>query len=513
VLPPPPPPPRPPSATTTARTAARVDGGRGGAGRGGLDPPRGDGGDERRRRDDDADAVARVTVDGAHIATDGGRTSSSIRHRPPSHPRRPSGAGEDEFVEGDDRVVARENGPTDAAPADDDATAEGRDVDAMMTTMTTAMTTTKTTTTTAPLSLLGIGGGRRNWSGRPSSSRGVSFRSSSSSSVSSASSCRGNFDSSRRSASSGVIDGRDCLTIANFRGASLQTMDVATSDAIVVGVDAPQAGSGTHDHDEVGIVQWYDPEEFATMEKDAVEQRNGSADIDGDSAAYAGGVGRKTKSRIGGRGGHLGVNDNFVRLDLRNSAGSCRGARNLKKVNKHKLWRAQHRFGMNDHAPGGRADDATNNGIDDVDGDSGGMGGSIYQSKERSRYGSSTRGKGDGGDLKCFSSAKNAGVDPLDDFVDGVYSTKNGSRGDALSSHEGKKRESAPRTRDESVPMCARHQRPCKLLTVKRNNKGNKGRKFYVCCMPKGEQCDFFKWEEDTVEVRLCHFPLSVLNS
>ena len=59
---------------------------------------------------------------------------------------------------------------------------------------------------------------------------------------------------------------------------------------------------------------------------------------------------------------------------------------------------------------------------------------------------------------------------------------------------------SAP-ARDEGVPMCTRHTHPCKLLTVKRNNEGNKGRKLYVCCMPRGDQCGFFKWEEDTVKV------------
>jgi ATP-dependent DNA helicase Q4 len=146
---------------------------------------------------------------------------------------------------------------------------------------------------------------------------------------------------------------------------------------------------------------------------------------------------------------------------------------------------------MNDTQPRDRVGGTTNDGDDDVDGDGGGISGSIYRGKERTRFNST--GKVDGGDLKCFSSATNAGVDPLDDFVDGTYSStkkKNVKRVDA----------SAPRTRDESVPNCTRHQRPCKLLTVKRNNKGNKGRKFYVCCMPKGEQCDYFKWEEDTLE-------------
>ena len=198
----------------------------------------------------------------------GGRTSSSIRRRPPpSHPRC-IGARGDEFVEGDDRgirrrragsivglsrrsssdvvVLAREDGPADAAPADDDVTAEGGDGDTMVTTM---------TTMTAPFSLLGIGGGRRNWSGGPSSSRGVSFQSSPLSSSSSSSSCRGDFDSSRRPTSSGVIDGHACLTITN---SSLSNVRV------VNGRDR-----------RAEIAEWYDPEEFATMEKDAAEMIGG----------------------------------------------------------------------------------------------------------------------------------------------------------------------------------------------------------------------------------------------
>jgi hypothetical protein len=379
----------------------------------------------------------------------------------------------------------------------------------------------------ASLPLLGIGGGfgrRRNGNGgcggpsslssssSSSSYRGVTFGRSSSSSSSSSSSTIGG----RRDRSTTFANPHGCET-ATF-GAESEAMDVATPSDAVVGVDAPREGSGEDgDGDATGIVReradWYDPEEFATMEKEAAAASLGNGAAEGNDAGD--GV-RRAGSRTGRRAAG-GVNDNFVRLDMRNSAGSCRGARNLKRANKHKLWRAQHRFGMSDsrppggdRAPGDAANDDDDDDDDDDDGDGGGTSGSIYQRRERSSRRGSAGGKGDFGDLKCFSSAKNAGVDPLDDFVDGVYSStkKNDGRGgDASSSSRkgGEKRKSATRTRDESVPLCTRHQRPCKLLTVKRNNKGNRGRKFYVCCMPKGEQCDFFKWEEDTVEVRWCN--------
>ena len=278
-----------------------------------------------------------------------------------------------------------------------------------------------------------------------------------------------------------------------IRGRASSSSSDATSDVVVVEATRARSGDINPDGDEVietrNHADWYDPDEFARMEMNASSSVN---DDDADANAVGDARVKKSRTGAGGRGGSsTGINDNFVRLDMRNSAGSCRGARNLKRVNKHKLWRAQHRFGMNDTQPRDRAGGTTNDGDDDVDGDGGGISGSIYRGKERTRFNST--GKVDGGDLKCFSSATNAGVDPLDDFVDGTYSStkkKNVKRVDA----------SAPRTRDESVPNCTRHQRPCKLLTVKRNNKGNKGRKFYVCCMPKGEQCDYFKWEEDTLE-------------
>ncbi|KAL7501544.1 hypothetical protein ACHAWT_009813 [Skeletonema menzelii] len=220
--------------------------------------------------------------------------------------------------------------------------------------------------------------------------------------------------------------------------------------------------------------EWYDPDEHAEMDKEAELHAKKTKETKEQTKQN-----RKQSSK------KHGINDNFVRLDLRNSAGSCRGARNLKKVNKQKLWRAQNRFGMNDR-------DGNNDSGDEAN-PSFGIGGKYGNNKGRSD------GKKDGGDVKCFSSASNAGVDPLDDFMDGVFSSKKTTGNDRKSSASQRKSAVVPK-RNNDVPMCTRHQRPCKLLTVKKNTKGNKGRKFYVCSMPKGEQCDYFKWEEDTIE-------------
>lgn len=207
---------------------------------------------------------------------------------------------------------------------------------------------------------------------------------------------------------------------------------------------------------------WYDAEEHKMIDKEIELAAKEKAEMDA-----------LKKDNIKSRGKKTGgqISDNFVRLDMRNAAGACRGARNLKKANKQKLWRAQHRFGMSD--PDAKTDGNENG--------------------TSARIKRSDRSSG-GGDAKVFSSARNAGVDPLDDFIDGAFDKKK------KTNISGSKSGGKPK-RDESVPLCTRHQRPCKLLTVKKNNKGNKGRKFFVCSMPRGEQCDFFKWEEDTIEV------------
>ncbi len=254
----------------------------------------------------------------------------------------------------------------------------------------------------------------------------------------------------------------------------------------------------TIDNNSPKHADWYDPDDLATIEKKAIANVNdGSLIQPQDTSEHSRSRNNaRTKKSRGKREG-VDVNDNFVRLDLRNAAGSCRGARNMKKVNKQKLWRAQHRFGMNDTNNDNNLERSE---IDENVG--GGMGGLIH------KFGSgwSRRDKRDGGDLKCFSALQNAGVDPLDDYFDGVFSKKDDQNDTSSNNRRNGKDESAI-LRDESIPICTRHQRPCKLLTVKKNNKGNKGRKFFVCSMPKGEQCDFFKWEEDTVEVRyMFHF-------
>ena len=49
-------------------------------------------------------------------------------------------------------------------------------------------------------------------------------------------------------------------------------------------------------------------------------------------------------------------------------------------------------------------------------------------------------------------------------------------------------------TSDMDVPMCPRHDRPCRILTASTST--NAGRQFYKCSMPDGDQCDFFEWTD-----------------
>lgn len=160
-------------------------------------------------------------------------------------------------------------------------------------------------------------------------------------------------------------------------------------------------------------------------------------------------------------------NDNFVRLNMKNNAGACKGARSLKQHNRMKRRRAEWKQRTNQLGVEENEDD------DD-------------EEKEKKILRRSTT-------RKRISSIQ-AAIDPLDDFLDGKFHTNT------------EKKPGAAKQVSSNHPVCPRHQRPCKLLVVKKNTSGNKGRKFYACSMPKGDQCDFFQWEEDTVEVRICIF-------
>ena len=161
-------------------------------------------------------------------------------------------------------------------------------------------------------------------------------------------------------------------------------------------------------------------------------------------------------------------NDNFVRQNLRNSAGACRGARNKKRPSKwdqYKKGKTNYGYGKgsyNQHNKNDNSDDDATQDRRPVQQEV------VIQRAETFRV----------------------GVDPLDDYLDGtlkISTTKT-------------KTSSVSDTQAIPAPQCTRHQRPCKLLVVKKTATGNKGRKFYCCSMPRGEQCDHFQWADDTVE-------------
>lgn len=136
--------------------------------------------------------------------------------------------------------------------------------------------------------------------------------------------------------------------------------------------------------------------------------------------------------------------DNFVRLNLRNKAGSCRNTRNRSSKSTRRWQERQAQW---------------------------------QELKDKKNNTNKTN--------KLFAMSASvpisAGVDPVDDFVDGVFACKTAS------------------TRGKAIPVCTGHQQPCKLLTVKKTGP-NKGRKFYACSFPRSEQCNHFQWVDDTVQ-------------
>eukprot|EP00536_Pseudo-nitzschia_multiseries_P005577 jgi/Psemu1/190921/e_gw1.107.107.1 len=162
------------------------------------------------------------------------------------------------------------------------------------------------------------------------------------------------------------------------------------------------------------------------------------------------------------------INDNFVRLNMKNNAGACRGARN--KSNKYSKERRSWSF------QSGAPSSERNNDMHD------------FKSNNNSSNSKSNA---------ASYVSKMSGLDPLDEFVDGTFHSCH-SKPDKRKINESST--IAGIVSIVSAPMCARHQRPCKLIKVKKTTSGNKGREFYACSMPRGEQCDHFQWADDTIE-------------
>jgi hypothetical protein len=47
------------------------------------------------------------------------------------------------------------------------------------------------------------------------------------------------------------------------------------------------------------------------------------------------------------------------------------------------------------------------------------------------------------------------------------------------------------------APLCFGHQDPSKVVVVKKTGP-NKGRRFFACCRPREDQCDFFMYTGKT---------------
>ena len=152
-------------------------------------------------------------------------------------------------------------------------------------------------------------------------------------------------------------------------------------------------------------------------------------------------------------------NDNFVKLNLRNTAGACRGA----KTRKTKSFR--HYSSSHDSSRQQQQQQQQRGGMT-------ACGEEVAQSNIKRRVASST---------SSSSYRSTAILDPLDDFLDGTFQSTTTTKPKTL------------------VPVCARHARPCQLHRVKKNTSGNKGRQFYSCGMPRGEQCNHFEWAENTL--------------
>jgi hypothetical protein len=227
------------------------------------------------------------------------------------------------------------------------------------------------------------------------------------------------------------------------------------------------------------------------------------------------------------------MNDNFVRQNLKNNAGACRGAKNksskFSKERRSWTFRGSETNGgkgdENNYAPQGSFTNPTltfdapvpptsSSSYSTNNHESNNYGGDDARSR---RFNRSNKNRSSKTNATSYVS-KMSGLDPLDEFVDGTFhssetktrlaKTKAPTKSTAAAAADAATTTATatPTVFGETIaaeaPKCARHQRPCKKIKVRKATTGNKGREFYACSMPRGEQCDHFQWADDTVEVR-----------
>ena len=118
-------------------------------------------------------------------------------------------------------------------------------------------------------------------------------------------------------------------------------------------------------------------------------------------------------------------------------------------------------------------------------------------------FGHEGKDKEEGEGRKMYGRIEREGVEVLDDYLDGKFQSednkkvKSGSVRNTPKTHKGGNDNKPNNNIDDGCVRCSRHNRKAKLLVVKKSGK-NKGKKFYVCPLPRGEGCDFFMWEMDT---------------
>ena len=240
-------------------------------------------------------------------------------------------------------------------------------------------------------------------------------------------------------------------------------------------------------------------------------------------------------------------NDNFVRQNLKNRGGACRGARpksamaarhaRIKDVQNRRLKSKQDERVADVMPRGlGTAVGNTEEGGYDVPSDCHNNAAAATQDYDKSNHHLPSHSTGNvmhaQTDTVCSASSR-YGLDPLQlslDAIEGIApalpsvttkatksSSSHATHGNGAATANTSMPVKPPRVKkgsrqrhsgryggfDDAVleaedvrPACSGHQLPAKLITVRKDGP-NKGRKFYGCAYPADQRCKFFMWAED----------------